>query len=828
MPHVHFQSRSTHRVLWLFAAALAAIPTTTAGAAPVRQQIQPLAAVGSVSRPVCDAPTAPFPTQDFTGPNAAWSTYRWGYGGLFDGPADALSELGATVGDADLQPIVTICSPTFQGLPGPISGSIAMNPRRARVGQGWRELGGALAEPAQLLAGDSLEVPEVDDAARVRLAVAPGIGQPTTVLELSDLAPGPSKVAIARDARGLVATITRADGTTAEAVGAVTTVPALNVKISGTPSRWKITSQHLPGTTVLAARDDREESQSKAVRAVDGRSTTVIPTRRLTRGRASTGAVSLIATNRAAQVIDTQYCRVALSRKGTPRSISCKPYSTRSIIRDFGDYGYYYSVDGALKAKALEAMVRQLVDRPAAPQPAARSSRARKTSAAPTAQRARAAAPLTARLTQRTAETRSIAPRGLKPLAADVNGDGAVDYWTDEWNGQRSGPLRGSSAGMVLVSGPAGLTPHRVDLPGTDYVNSDISAIADVTGDGIGELIVDQEERHGVIPGSANWTGTNYPLVAPDLTDFGPQDRMLRLALSSPGAPFGALDDVTGDGKAEIAAADDSGAWFSIASQGLLQGAVTDLPSFTRPVQPPGDLLGLAMTDPGAPHVSPVTRIIGGQAIGLRWPVAATTKAPTGTVSITVKDALGRDLRPAITLQTPGNALLLDYDPASGDALLLAASASCTYGYFAIPDIGDCEYTLLRIGADGKIQQRLLSGVASTSGGGPLLTGARFLPDGPDADTRLDVAISEGVDSVALLTSTASGEIKPSSLPVARLIKVPKRTSIEAPLRLYPVVSSGGARRLMVPLPTIKRDPYTRRARYFATSGTTPAELAWK
>lgn len=819
--NVHFQSRSTHHVPWLIAATLLLSTPGLASAGAVRPSLQPLGVVGSVSQPVCDGPAAPLAASEL----ASTTEQEWAYGGYFTGPTNALAELGGGLAEADLQAVATICSPTFQGLPAPITGTVATSPKRTRVGQGWRELGGALADPAQLLPGDALEIPQVDDAARLKLAVAPGIGQPTTVLELTDLAPGPSKVSIAQDARGLVATITRADGSTAETTGAPTKLPALQPTIGGTPSRWKITTTHLPNSAVVASREDREEAPSTAALATAGRITMVLRTKRRKRSRDRTADLTLVATNRAAQVIDVQNCNVGLTRRGTPKTIRCATYATSRIIRGYGDY---YALSAALRAKAIETVVRRIARTPvtAPRRPAARRHAARPTSSV--ARRARATAPLTVRPTPRTPVMRELEPSGLKPLAADVNGDGGVDYWAERWDESRSAPLRGTAAGMVFVSGPGGLSPHRVDLPGSDYVDSDVSAIADVTGDGIGELVVDLEERHGIIPGSAAWTGTTYRLVPPDLTDLQPTDRVLRLSLSSPGSPFGSLNDVTGDGKAEIAAADDSGAWFSIPSQGLLQGYVTDLPSVARPAIAPAEVTALAKFDEGAPHVSPVTRIIGGQAIGLRWPTVATSKAPTGTVELAVRDALGRELRPTISVQTPGNALLLDYDQISGDALLLSIGTNCAVSPY-VSSAEDCDYTLLRVGPDGKVQQRVTAQTAEDVSTSPL-SSARFLPDGPDADARVDVALVIDPGSVALLTSTAAGEIAPDSLSIAELVKIPTRTWGETSIRLYPVVAPGGARKLVVPLPTITRDTYSRRNRayYNVSPATSPAEVVWK
>ena len=49
-------------------------------------------------------------------------------------------------------------------------------------------------------------------------------------------------------------------------------------------------------------------------------------------------------------------------------------------------------------------------------------------------------------------------------------------------------------------------------------------------------------------------------------------DYLLMPSSSSPGAPYASMDDVTGDGRSELGATDDSWGWQSIASSALTPG----------------------------------------------------------------------------------------------------------------------------------------------------------------------------------------------------------------------------------------------------------------
>lgn len=794
----------------------------------VRTPLQPEVIIGAAARPVCDTPTGPFTPFDLL--NRQTDDIETGELGDVD-PALATEAL-ASATDADLQPVATICSPSFAAFPGAFGGTIASNPRRSRVGAGWRELGGNLSEPAQFVPGDVLTVPEVDDAAKLRVAVASHQGNPTAIAEFTDLSPGPSQVTLAADERGLVARLTRADGSVSESITRAPVKPTTPAKVSGRPSRILVTTAALPGSIVSFGFDSGDGED--LVRAVGGTARGVLKVTPSKKRKRTRLRITIATINRAAQVIELQFCTIRLKASQAPKSISCEQESIADLIYGLADE---YVLGGRLRAQRAERAIAELrrhlpgnapLDQAAArPAHLAAAGRAGAPATKPARRSQAGSAPLVAAVTPQSISVKRLRASGVRPLAADVNGDGGVDYWAELWSRRISSPLTGSAAGVVLVSGPAGLTEHRVDLPREAYwdeFDSDISAIGDVTGDGIGELVVDLDERHAIIPGSAAWTSSTFPIIAPDLTDLEPEDRVLALDLSSPGSPFNTLDDVNGDGKRELFAADDDRAWMRLNFGSIATGAITRAPSAARAVVPPAIINNIVAADQGAPRVDPATRFINGQAVSLRWPALATAASPNGSVTIAVQDADGRELRPAITVTTPGNALLLDYDRVSGDALLLSASARCRITRWGIGG-GKCRFAVVRVGPDGRILQT----VAGSPNRSVLTHGtARFLPDGADADQRPEAVIASGVDSVALLPSTATGAVKEDSLATARLKRLHERARAWAPLRFYPVFSRDGARRLAVPLPRVETERYGREVYRYAQYAATPAELRWK
>lgn len=815
-----FSTLPARRLLTGLALALAAAPST-ATAAPVRDVVQPLAVMANGARPACASPVAPYEPSDLL----ALQTNGYSELDASESGADVAAEVGALRKSMLILPSVAICSPTFGGLPGPITGTVAAGPLRSRVGPGWREFGGTFVAPAPLTPGDVLSLPEVDDVARVALRVATSPGQPAASLALSDLSPGPSRLAVSRDGRGLVATLTRGDGSVAEAVTPPTVVPALAPRFSAKGRRWTMTTKGLPGGVLFAiaySRGTRTGGSFVRVPA-SGETATPLTFLRPVRPRRSV-YVSIATLDRTSGSLATLSCSVKTSSRRRPTLTRC----ARDGESDIGDVLYDlgevkaspFSAAAAGAARALDAQAAlsriSRVLPGTAPLARRHPIRGRSASAAP------AAAPLVARPIGRAPGIRTVAFGGLRPLAADVNGDAQPDFWTDDlpdsgdWR-----PISGSTAGYVLISSPEGLEPHRVDLArieGEDSVSDrEISAIEDITGDGIGELVVDLDERHGLIPGSRSWTSTTFPIQAPDPADLGPDDLLLAPGASSPGSPYGTLDDVTGDGRRELVATDDLGGWLTVSSQDLRPGAMHRLPSAARSVATPSALFRTATFDASAPRVDPRLRVIAGQALMLRWPVVASRKAPQGTVEIAVRDAWGALVRPLMSVRTPGNALLLDHDRASGDSLLLSVAPACLVRRNQVPHA--CRETLVRARADGTVRHSVtVDPFDSILSAGA----ARFIKDGPDAGDEVDVVTTVGNAGLALLESGRTGVMTEEDLPIT---KVQNATPYYDEVRLIPVFGPQGDRRLTAALGQPVRES---RNYVWTRSAAVPTEIVWK
>lgn len=747
-----------------------------------------------------------------------------GFAGIFGTQPGTVDQVAAALGSVELLPALTICSPTFAGVPAPFEGTVASAPSRSRVGTGWRELGGTLVDPAALAPGDAVTVPQVDDAASLRVALATQPGNPATTVVIGDLAPGPSRLAIGRDARGVVATLTRADGTTTEAVGQPPVQRTPKATISGSARRWTVRLTGVPGTIVVLSSDGDTES-APAFGSADRTGRTSLGLRlgrKLRPGRAA--YFEGTAASPGAQTLVSFNCRVRVDQRSVPSSIRCSPEDSGDIRDDFSGSslgsGLWDVLGGAVRSSTQLALRAEAAraSRAAASAPVAHRNAVMARSSAP------AGAPITARPIPLAATIRRATLSGLRPFAADLNGDGQPDFWTDRASGSpRWWPTFGGTAGLVLISSPAGLSPHRVELAASsgdrDARQSELSAIDDITGDGVGELVIDLDERHAIVPGSRAWTSTTSPIRAPGLDDLGPTDLVVAPAVSSPGNAYGALDDSTGDGLRELAATDDLGGWTSVSPRDLTPGRLTRLATPARIPEVPAALQNAWTFDPAVPRVDPRTRIIAGRAISLRWPKVATEQGAGGIVELTIRDARGVAIGAPTTVSTPGNALLLDHDRATGDALLLAVEPACVGNGFDVP--ASCREHLMRVRADGTLRQRLATRVTRSI---DYLGGARFIDDGPDADADADVVYPVGNQAIAAVDSARAGIVGTKTVPHAG-VAVADRPFYEE-LRLVPVMTAGGKRRLTLALP--ERRKGARDLGTFEVAGAVPTEIVWQ
>lgn len=815
-------------VLRLLAAALvpALFAPAAAHASAISVPVQPLAMVGAADRPSCPSALPPFKPADlfarmpaYTGLYADWTN------------AGARStELAAAASDADLQPSVVLCSPTFAGIPGPIEGVTAATLGRSRVGLGWRELGSTLTSPAALVPGDRLTIPAVDDAAQLRLSLAPDAKSPTSTLTLHDLAPGPSTVEIGRDASGLTARLVRADGSTTQAAAAPTAAPKGKTRFDGTRRRWTIRMPQLPGTTMhIEVRSSTVFSTVARSSANASMLTAKLKVRFSSKSRRRLRVIT-VAVNRAAHWVEVSRCVAKLDRQRRPDEFTCERVPMAELIRLMADdfiSGARASTETADLLAAVDRAVSPRAQRNAQKATAAHIDRARRGAAA---RRFQSTSSIGFRPYARSAAVTRLSPYALRPLAADVNGDGQPDFWTEQANQAAWQPPDKLISGVLLTSSPDGLTAHIVDRPDASSLarefdgDSELSGIADITGDGIGELVVDLGERFAIVPGSTSWTGTATPISARDIGPTNPQGIVVKPELSSPGAPLATLDDVTGDGLPELAVADDDAGWVSIASESIRRGSVTSVPSVAGAVRPPATLpRGYDFDRSGVPQTDTAFRAVSGLALSLRWPVVSSKARPTaGQVVVSIRDALGRDVRPPLTIPSPGDARLLDYDRPTGALLLLAQAYGCRYGR--------CARTVMRVASDGRATQTIAA-VEKGTEGEAVLGSARFAADGPDADTEPDVVFARNTWAVAVADSTRTGALDPASLPVARVVAPKGEEEAWTELRMVPWFGApdGSGRRLLLTLPNaVRYEDYGYGYGWEWQGRALPGELTWR
>lgn len=766
---------SRRTLLLLCATAVACLPLSTAAGAhatTIRDVAQPLAIVGNATKPACSSATAPFEATDYLSLGAV-------DGGLDDSAGPTPPAWAYTAFGAAFVPTLAICSPTYEGIPGPFGGNAHERLPRTQVGRGWRAIGATLLTPAPLRAGDTVTIPEVDDAAVLRAAIAGADAAAATSVRFTDLAPGPLTLSITTDTRGVVATLRRGDSTQDEQVVTPTQPPALRPTLSVKGQKVTITTRHTPGTQVAVFEPFGEVAVYASVDAQGISRAKFRLSRRALRERRP---YMILSGNAATLELSIVACSTNRGRRGRVVTIGC---------------GGGLELFGRLARTATRALRGN-----AAPKPLQASRPARRSQAGAARLRAGNPVPLQARQVSRTAATRKRLPQHVVPLAADVNGDGATDFWADDGGDQDNliGLLDTDAPGTLLVSTPGGL--EAVDLVRTDqdgdedswYGDSEISAIEDITGDGIGELIVDLNERHALVPGSKTWGSGSRTVALPNPADLDDEDLLLVPSVSSPGAPYATLDDVTEDGRRELAATDDYGTWQSVASSALIPGRAQRLGMAARAVPTPGALLRTRYASETAPQFDPRGRVIAGQFIGLAWPKIASRKDPVGTVRITVRDARGRDIVAPATTSLRGNALLLDHDRRSGDTLLLGVTVPCTTRSRSSRERLRCRQTIVRVRADGSVRQTITLPAFIAASSAPQT--ARFLPDGPDADSDVEMLLSTDGTTLNVAASGLTGTVGATQLGTATS---PLFTPLRLPrngLRFYPVVQPDGQRRV--------------------------------
>ncbi len=404
--------------------------------------------------------------------------------------------------------------------------------------------------------------------------------------------------------------------------------------------------------------------------------------------------------------------------------------------------------------------------------------------------------------------------------AGDLNGDGRPDGTV----------LTNRGAAEFLLSSPAswsrvGVSPAKPD-DGTLPVT-----LPDLTGDGRGELlgagdtIVTDAFASPARPTTIDLSARR-PASASDLN--------LNVPYGAEG-PFGTggpkpVADVTADGRPEIVIEGTFGAQ-TYASQDL---GPRSRPTFTElfPLATQAyHALENAPGTPGAgetyaqngpswqPHPAELNRptAVTGAGVAVFEPVDLRASPLTPRqLDLRILDARGAVLTTR-RFTAAGIPRLVDFDTESGDALISLDNPRggvCTDERPKLP--ARCDDGLVRVGADGMILQTV-----TIPRSGRYLFGA-FVPDGPDADTALDVVLwffefalsdpTNEVPSVAgeagtlpLLASSQQGQVALPALPVLADGGAPMQTQYA-----YSVVLPNGSRWLAAELQP-PDDPYATR-----------------
>lgn len=792
MSHFIASRRGVRHALTLLIAF--AVAPSAATAAPLAATAQPLSLIAAGERPSCDDRYAPRSNSELTT-------------SLFDGSAEAsfdselfgpnpseeqrgiADEFEATGYAAELRPSILICSPTFAGVPGSPTGITAEPLNRSRVAPGWREVGTDLMGGGALRAGDTIELPAVDAATRLRVSIATEPGGITTPFTFTDLSVR-STLTVGADTRGLIARLQRHGGELTELVSPALRLPNAAVQIAGTFRKWEITSQHLPGTAIIAGLMD--ESESAGVRA------SAAGTARFTLaydGRTSKRPkqLMLMTSNYDAQAVGLVTCDVSIRKRTTPKLGKCKPYSGPNVLIALLET-IVEAIDDDFERASLGDHARRLVQRfdqqsPRLPtEPRIALTSAVTPDAAPAQRLAGVSATPRVETIVRSGATVKLKAPGFQVLHHDLNGDRQPEFWSDLGGFSRSRKDRSTLAGYLFVSSPKGLVPRRVvipDHPGLALFTGELSSIADITGDGLGELVVDLEERHAIIPGSRGLgAGTSGIVVRSQETD---SKLVVTPSLSSPGAPYHALDDVTGDGRRELFVLDDHGAGVSVASQQLRATGVLDVPAATDRNLTPEEIWE-RHNRTVAPKGEPAVRVIGGRVITTRWE-QATAIAP-GKATFAVLDARGEAVQPPVTLTTATDATLLDYDRLSGDLLVWITAPAC--------GDWDCRQAVVRLGADGSTKQLLQTGSKQLPFSAP---SARFIQDGPDADSDVELVVADQGAALRFADSGLRGELRASQLGTLKVdpVRINGRWyATSYPARPIPIVAADGTRTVVL------------------------------
>jgi hypothetical protein len=379
-------------------------------------------------------------------------------------------------------------------------------------------------------------------------------------------------------------------------------------------------------------------------------------------------------------------------------------------------------------------------------------------------------------------------------LAGDVNGDGLPDASLYEWD---FNPRHDQDS--LLVSQPGGWR----QVPVNQAADGQWELLPDLNGDGRAELRLGYDSGvatdllAGPTPSVLNLPKSR-PAAPSDLyalyddSTVAHQDQSWAV---TPEGPIDAVDDVTGDGRPEVVL---GGPAAIITASQDLTGATHRKLALIAPLRvdalqtrsgSTGDYAAPESADErpsitAARDARQVTSVTNGHTLVVAR-AAAEGHRPLVARPITIseQDALGRVLR-STSFTDLGVPKLVDYDGQTGEALLIMRyPGEC-------PHKQSCSDRIIRVSA---------SGVTLSTISFPRIeffnAKAAFTPDGPDADDQLDEAVwfDRGSVSgptaaprwpgdrgtVAILTSTTTGTVPLTALPVLGKNGVPLQSMID-------------------------------------------------
>ncbi|MDO9353121.1 MAG: hypothetical protein Q7T55_05470, partial [Solirubrobacteraceae bacterium] len=364
---------------------------------------------------------------------------------------------------------------------------------------------------------------------------------------------------------------------------------------------------------------------------------------------------------------------------------------------------------------------------------------------------------------------------------ADVNGDARPDFITRD---------DGRSSLLISSPGPWARVPVRM------LAGNQVEALPDLDGDGLGDF----RTLAGVFVTDALLGGTPSTLDlraqrphSPRDLDLGSSNAPVFSALQAFAQPVGAVADVTGDGRTELAL--DASGTLVYASEDVTPGRRATLADFGPVRVYRGQFDGFTFSSGEGEAYDAVREDqqagISGNVFAKRIVTVRASdlnKTPNVARPIELRTADGRGTTlSSVTFTAAGVARLVDHDPASGASVVaLAELGPCRRPYDPFANRKEqrknqgyerCIDHLVRVDADGNVR----ADVSLPRLDDERLTGT-FIADGPDADALADLAITARGSmtsspeltperptdggTVALLPSSRTGALKITDLPV--------------------------------------------------------------